>query len=75
MEEFTDFENLDLEKMSKEALESFCDRYIIQAMHTIQTGMIFPSDIEMCRLALAIVMGMYFKSLKEDIESDNRRIH
>ena len=75
MDEFTDYENIDLQKMSGEALDSFCERYLEEAIRVINTGIILPSDIEMLRLSASIVVGLYFKRLSEEVESGERVTH
>lgn len=76
MEEFTNFEELDLEKMSGEALDSFCDRYIEDAMRVINTGIYFKKlDDDMIRLALAIIVGLYFKRLTDTNQVQDRVIN
>ena len=75
MDDFTDFQNLDLESMSTEVLENFCDRYMEDALRVVNTGLIFSPDRDMCRLALAIVVGLYFKKLSEGVYSEERVHH
>lgn len=75
MDEFTDYENLDLQSLSETVLDSFCDRYLQEAMRVVNTGIIFSSDEEMIRLSLGIVVGMYFKRLADGIESGEKVTH
>jgi hypothetical protein len=75
MDEFTDYENIDTELMATEVLNGFCDRYINDALRVINTGHILIKDADMCKLALAVIIALYFKNLSEDIKTDDRMIH
>ena len=75
MEEFTDFENLDLQEVVGEALDGFCDRYLVDALRVMKSGNIFPRDHEMIKLSLSIVVGLYYKRIAEGIESGEKVAH
>lgn len=75
MDEFTDYENLDLQNLSDTVLDSFCERYLAEAMRVVSTGIIFSSDEEMIRLSMGIVVGMYFKRLADGIEAGEKVTH
>lgn len=75
MNEFTDLEHIDLEELSTEVLESFCDRYMLDATRIVNTGIFLPGDMDMCRTAIAIVLGMYLKKLAEENYIKDKVIH
>jgi hypothetical protein len=75
MEEFTDFEKLDLQEVVGEALDGFCDRYLGDALRVMNTSIVFPSDHEMIKLSLSIVVGLYYKRIAEGIESGEKVAH
>lgn len=75
MEEFTDITNINLQELSAEVIESFGERYLHDANRVISTGLVYSGDEDMCRTALAIVIGLYFKNLTEGIYSSDRSVH
>jgi len=76
MDEFTDFNNINLQELSAEVLENFCDRYLTDASRVVNTGVILYDDEAMCKVALAIVIGLYFKNLNEGLYNrEDRSIH
>ena len=75
MDEFTDFENIDLEELSGIVIDNFCERYMEEAMRVIHTGVILPSDMEMLRLSTGLVVGMYLKRLAEETNTGKRTTH
>lgn len=75
MDEFTDYQNLDLEQMSGAVLDSFCERYLEEAIRVINTGIVLPSDVDMLRMSASIVVGLYFKRISEGIESGDKVAH
>lgn len=75
MDEFTDYENIDLSELSSTVVDSFCERYLEDAMRVMQTGIVFPSDMDMLRMSTGIVVGLYFKRLSEQTESGEKVTH
>ena len=75
MEEITDFQRLELEKVANETLEGFCDRYLEDAARVVNSGVIFSEDYEMIRLSLSIIIGLYYKRIAEGIETGEKVAH
>ena len=75
MEEFTNFSGVDLEQISEWALEGFGDRYLEEALRVVNTGVVLPSDKEMIKLSVSIVIGLYFKSIADGINSGDKVTH
>lgn len=75
MEEYHNFSEVDLEQISEWALEGFGDRYLQDALRIVNTGIVLPSDKEMMKLSVSIVIGLYFKSITEGINNGDKVIH
>ena len=75
MEEFTDYQNIDLEELSSTVVDSFCERYLEEAMRVMQTGIVFSTDYDMLRMSTGIVVGLYFKRLSEQTQSGEKVTH
>ena len=75
MEEFTDYQNIDMEELSSTVVDSFCERYLEEAMRVMQTGIVFSTDYDMLRMSTGIVVGLYFKRLSEQTESGEKVTH
>lgn len=75
MEEFTDYQNIDLEELSSTVVDSFCERYLEEAMRVMQTGIVFSTDYDMLRMSTSIVIGLYFKRLSEQTQSGEKVTH
>jgi hypothetical protein len=66
MEEFTDFESLDIQDISHEVINNFGQRYLMDAARVLDTQIVLPGDGHMIQLALAIASGLYMKQIVED---------
>ena len=73
MEEFTDMD-IDLNSISNEVIQSFGERFSMDATRLLNTQIILPGDGHMINLALAIALGLYMKNLV-DGEYNERTIN
>ena len=75
MEEFTDIEEMSLDKLSNEVLQSFGERYAMDVNRILITGVILPDDHQMIQLALSITLGLYMKRIAEGDFLEERTIN
>ena len=64
-------EELNLDGMENEALETFGERYMAEAMRIVTTKIILPQDTDMIQYTMALCMGIYMQKLRNgEIERD-----
>ena len=70
-------ENLEelVEVSDREALRSFIDEHMADALRIVATKLMFESDKEMLYQAVCLVVGIYFKKLANDEYDDIPKLH